>query len=281
LILLGSKTRLAIDTARAANAARDPALAHNLQRSGIGDLDDVLGSVVQTDAELRREARGITPVTDDIPSIQYPYENVRVDTTYTTSLPLTAAHAFVLLGPEADTAVRARVAGAWRATAAAISVLPLLRPSVPAEWAELEMGRAMLPALHARPNNSGLWDVLGLDPDHMRAAEAAVRNGSGSQRTAAGWTVARRAFYAADYARALDELKSIHPEPDEIAQYALLRGGCLRALGDASEAEAAFRQAAEASHDERFKSAALTLATTATASFEAERGPWSIESLPR
>jgi hypothetical protein len=280
LILLGSQSPLVIDAARAAEAARDPILARNLQRTGIGDLDDVFGSVVATDAELRREAAGVAPVTDDAPSIQYPYENVAADSAYTTRLSLTPAHAFVLLGREADTGERRQIADAFRATAAAISVLPLLQPDLPEEWTELGMGRALQPAMRARPSNSGLWYLLGLDPDHLRAAEAALRIPNGPQLTAASWALARRDFYAGEYVRVLAELQSIHPEAGEVALHALLEGGCLRALGRPREAEAAFRRAAEASRDARFKAAALRLATRAAAAFAPDRGPWSLESAP-
>ncbi|HKP63030.1 MAG TPA: fused MFS/spermidine synthase [Polyangiales bacterium] len=262
LILLGSQSRLRIDAAHAAEALNDPALAYNLRRSGIGDLEDVLGSVLQNDTELRREVAGIAAVTDDLPSIQYPDEDVRVDSAYATGLTLTPDHALALVGSELTPAQRANVESAFRATAAAISVLPLLQPGVPPEWTELEMGRILRPALRARPNNAGLWYLLGLDPDHLRAAEAAQEVGTPVQRTAATWTVARRAFYAGDYARALRELETLHPDQEEVAQHALLRAGCLRALGRTSEAEAAFQRAAGASHDLRFKAAAGRLATT-------------------
>jgi spermidine synthase len=276
LILIGSPNPLAVDNARAAEAARDPALTRNLQRSGIGDVDDVLGGVIASDAELRREAVGIAPVTDDVPSIQYPYENVRADTGYTTGLTLAPSHAFVLLDPAASTVKRARVEDAFRATKAAIAVLPLLQPSVPEEWAELAIGRTLQPALHARPNNAGLWSLLGLDPDNVRAAEAALRTHRASPPMAAGWTLARQAFYTGDYARALNELDRVQPEPTEVALHALLRAGSLRALGNVSDAEAAFRKAAAASHHPGFKAAVSTLAAQAAAPFVADLGPWSI-----
>jgi spermidine synthase len=279
-ILIGSRAPLSIDTARAGVAARDPALARNLQRTGIGDLDDVLGSVLQSDADLRRATVGIAPVTDDVPSIQYPYENVRVDSSYARGLSLGPEHAFALLGSDTDTARRARVADAFRATTAAVAVLPFLQPDVPAEWAELELGRALQPALHARPGNAGSWYLLGLDPDHLRAAELALQGPRSAQRTAATWPLARRAFYAGEYSRALELLESLEPEPDEMAQHALLRAGCLRALGRANEAEAAFRRAAEASRSSAFKAAASSLAARTAEPFAVDRGAWSIESAP-
>jgi spermidine synthase len=273
LILIGSQSPLAIDTARARQSAAQPALAHNLQRSGIGDLDDVLGSVVMTDAELRREVRGVPPVTDDLPSIQYPYESVRADTSYTAGLALNPAHAFALLGPQTDAATRARALAAWRATAAAVSALPLLQLEA-LESAELAAGTALQPALHSRPENAGLWCLLGLDGDHVRAAEAALSAGS-SPHPDAQWTLMRRAFYAGQYAEALGRLATLAPQPDELALGALFRGGCMRALGQTDESAAAFRQAAQASHDPRFKAAALQLAARAATPFTTEAGPWS------
>ena len=52
LILIGSPSPLAIDAARARRAGDDPGVVHNLQTSGIGDVDDVIASVVATDAQL-------------------------------------------------------------------------------------------------------------------------------------------------------------------------------------------------------------------------------------
>jgi hypothetical protein len=273
LILIGSQSPLAIDVARARLAAAEPALARNLQRSGIGDLDDVLGSVVKTDAELRREVAGVAPVTDDLPSIQYPHENVREDTSYTTRLSITPAHAATLLAPSTDAATRAAVAGASRATAAAVAALPLFRIDV-MESAELALGRALQPALHARPMNGGLWAMLGLDSDHVRAAEAARAAGA-SPHSEAAWTLARRDFHAGRYAEALDRLAALKPEREALALHALLRAGCLRALGRADESAAAFDQAAEASRDQRFKTMVQALATYAAAPVAASEGPWN------
>jgi predicted RNA polymerase sigma factor len=90
--------------------------------------------------------------------------------------------------------------------------------------------------------------------------------------------LARRAFYAGDYAGALEQLQSIQPEHDEVAQHSLLRAGSLRALDRTGEARAAFEQAAGASHHARFKSAALMLAMQAEGPFAADLGPWSIAS---
>lgn len=293
LILIGSHRPLRIDAARAAVLARDPGVARNLHRSGIGDLDDILGSVLQTDAQLRREARGIVPVTDDVPSIQYPHENVRADRAYTTRLALSPGHAGTLLGAGTVEAIRgglssrststptpkfaewgADIAAAHHATELAVSVLPLLQPDVPAEWTELEMGRALRPVLRARPQNLGLWYLLGLDPDHVRIAEVALQGPPSAQRTAATWTVARHAFYGGDYARALELLASVKPASGEVAQHALLRAGCLRALGREKEAKAAFRHAGDASRDARFKAAAAKLAERSATPVVESEGPW-------
>ena len=226
-----------------------------------------------TDAELRRDARGSAPVTDDLPSIQYPYENVREDSAYTTRLSLDASHALVLLGARADAATRARVESAFRATAAAVSALPLLLLEAP-ESSELALGTQLTPALHARPGNAGLWDLLALDPDRVRAAEASLRVPA-AQDSDAAWTLARHAFYAGDYAQALDRLSKLQPVQDERALHALLRAGCLRALHQPTQSAAAFREATALSRDASFKEAALQLAARAATPFPADAGPWS------
>jgi spermidine synthase len=278
LILIGSQSPLAIDSVRALQATREASVARNLQRSGIGDLDDLLGSTLETDAELRRDTLGSTPVTDDLPSIQYPYENVREDDAYTAGLSLEPKHAFSLLGAGADAATRARVASAFAATAAAIAALPRLRLAGP-EAQELALGTTLTPALHARPGNAGLWDLLSLDPDRVRAAEVALRVPAAVDADAA-WTLARQAFYSGDYAQALERLAKLQPEQDERALHALLRAGCLRALGDFGQSAAAFREAAAASHDETFKRVALQLSAQTAGPFAPDAGPWSLAALP-
>jgi hypothetical protein len=278
LILIGSQSPLVIDPLRALRDSRDPSIARNLQRSGVGDLDDVAGSVLETDAELRRDVLGSMPVTDDRPSIQYPYENVREDMAYTTGLSRSPAHAFVLLGPGADAATRARIEGAYAATAAAIAALPYLLPQAP-ESSELALGTTLTPALRTRPGNAGSWYLLSLDSDRVRAAEASLRT-PGAQDPDAAWTLARHAFYAGDYAGALDRFAELRPYPEDRALHALLRAGCLRALGRPSQSAEAFREAAAASHDARFKAVASQLADQAAAPFPADAGPWTLASRP-
>ena len=272
LILIGSRAPLAVDTARAALEAREPALAHNLRWSGIGDLNDLLGSVLKTDADLRREVSGTTPVTDDLPSIQYPYEDVAHATSYTAGLAPSARHAFALLDPSADDVTRAGALAASLSTVAALAALPLYQLQG-LERAELLLGRVLAPALHARPDNAGLWTLLGLDPDHLRAAEAAVKQAGAPHREAL-WTLARRAFYDGDYRLALERLDALKPAHDERALHALLRAGCLRGLGRVSESAEAFRRAAEASDDALFKPVVLALAAQASAPFELGAGPF-------
>jgi spermidine synthase len=272
LILIGSQSPLVIDPARAARAAREPALAHNLRLSGIGDVHDVIGSVLKTDAELRREVRGVAAVTDDLPSIQYPYENVRNESSYTAGLSPAKEHALALLVPSADETTRRAVAAASRATWTALVALPLIDVQ-PLERAELALGRALAPALHARPMNDGLWTILGIDADHLRAAEAAVRH-EGTRQREAVWTLARHALYSGEYAAALDRLHGLKPAADEVALHALLRGGALRGLGRASESEAAFRAAASASRDAAFRAAALSLGARALVPFAPSGGPF-------
>jgi spermidine synthase len=279
LILIGSQSPLAIDGVRAQRVARDPNVASNLQRSGIGDLDDLLGSVLETDAELRRAALGSAPLSDDLPSIQYPSENLRADCAYTTGLSLDPAHAQALLGPDADSATRARVASAFAATQAAIATLPLLLIEAP-ELVELGVGTRLAPALRTRPGNAGLWDLLSLSPDLVRAAEAAL-SAPGEADSDAAWTLARRAFYGGEYAQALERLAKIEPEPDERAVHALLRAGCLRALGQFAQSAAALREAAAASRDPAFRHIALELSGQAAKPFVANDGPWSLEGRTR
>ena len=298
LVLIGSKQPLYM------REVTDQALSHELRASYIGSSDDLLGSVIQTDAELRRLVQDTAPLDDDRPTLQYPRQNVREGSYFTSSLTLDPTRALRWVegltrtesgSSDEPTALHERVQRAAAATARALAALPL-RDLTPIEASELALGRFMARTLHDNPDDQGLWQLLAIDSDRARSAERALqRPGAAallakpsSEVTAAerarylvlqdaAWMLARRAFYAGDYARALELLRGLQPEPSEQARRWLLIAGCLRALQQYDASARAFASAAAASGDPSFRAACTRLASQTAQTFEPRDGPWALD----
>jgi spermidine synthase len=286
LILIGSSDPLVMRT------QVDPALTQALQHSYIGGIEDVLGAVLQTDAELRAHVQGIEPLSDERPTIQYPRQDVREGTFYSSRFAPDSARALSLLPQRSEPALQQRVRAAGAAIQHALSALPL-RDVAPPEARELALGRALAPALAERADDQGLWSLLGIDSDRARLADLALgRPGAfelvSQPRAAIGrrdrarylvlqdalWMLARRAFYAGDYPRALELLQRIDPEPSERARHGLLVAGCLRALQQTRASAQAFRVAAANSGDPAFRAQSLSLAERVAVGSDVMRDPW-------
>jgi hypothetical protein len=296
LILIGALQPLVMQI----GAVRDDdALSRNLRKNAIGTIEDVLGSVLQTDAELRREVAGVSALSDERPTIQYPYETVSDRALYTSRFVPNPRRALLLLGGRADADLQARVLDAWNATESALSALPWVE-SAPPEARELALGRRLQPALDARPANEGTWTLLSAERDRVALAELALKRPGALDLVAqprrqveksaalarylvlqdALWLLARRAFYAHDYAHALAWLQKHTPAADQAASYALLRAGSLRGLGEFAASSEAFRTAAAASGDASFRRACAALAERAAQPFARSAGPWSLDAPP-
>jgi spermidine synthase len=291
-VLIGGTAPLAIDPARAKVRAADTRVRADLRADGIGDWPDVLGTVLQTDAELRRLVAGVPPLSDDRPVIQYPWQALGGYPSYAALFGRSAARATTLLPANAPADAVAEVKAAARATEQITSVLHLTEIEPP-EQAELRVGNAMRLALEARPGNDGPLELLGLGTERARGAQRALRRPNApdllaltaEQAQAAGrvaehaavvdpaWTLARRAFYLGDYREASVWLARIRPSADDAARHALLTAGCLRAQHDPERAAAAFRRAASLSHDPTFARHAQRLAQHAADPMASDTGP--------
>jgi len=272
LILIGSREPLVLE------AQSDEALTRALQRSYIGGVEDVLGSVLQTDAELRAQVAGVEPLSDERPSLQYPRENVAEGTFYTSRFRADPTRALALLSQASAPELQARVRSAWDATQRAVSALPL-RDLQPPEARELALGRTLAPALLERPMDQGLWALLAIDEERARLAQLALSRPAARELVArpraaiaradrprylvlqdAQWMLARRAYYAREYATALEQLDAIDPAPVDRARHAFLRAECLRALKRRDDSAQGFREAAAASGDAAFRAQSRALA---------------------
>jgi len=295
LILIGALHPLTVDRDQLQALGGDASWSRNLRLNYIGGVEDLLGSVLQTDAELRREVAGVAPLRDEWPTIQYPYDAVSDRNFFTTRFGSNPRRASSLLEAEADPALQQRVAAAAASIERALAALPLLDLQ-PLEARELALGRLLQPALDARASDEGLWDLLAADRDRVRLAELALARPGAStllaqarrqiEASGAGpkylvlhdalWLLARRAFYEQHYARAQALLKELTPEPNEAAMHALFSAGCLRASGEIEASSAAFRAAAAASGDHAFQVACRALADDAARPFGRAAGPWSL-----
>ncbi|HET8935647.1 MAG TPA: fused MFS/spermidine synthase [Polyangiales bacterium] len=288
LVLIGSMAPLRMRT------VADEALTRELRNAYIGGIEDLLGSVIQTDAELRASVAQTRPLDDEQPSIQYPRADVREGTFFTSAFEPNPARALSLMAHTMDPSLQARVERAAAATRAALAALPV-RELEPRELGELTAGRLLAPTLASDPDDQGLWSLLAVDNDRARlAARALSRPGASelldkppaaAQRARylvlqdALWMLARRAFYARDYAHALTLFERLHPEAHDKARHALFVAGCLRALNRADESSHVFTSAAAASGNPAFREACAALATHAARPFDPQAGPWAAPPL--
>ena len=242
LILIGSMEPLRVDPGH----LRDPAVIQSLRANLIGGIEDVLGAVLQSDAELRRQVRGVTPLSDERPSIQYPMQTLRDGTFYTSRFVADPARASMSLTAAVDDDLQRAVENAMLATWSAIKALPALARGDPV-LRERNLGRALQRALDARPDDEGLWALLGADGTRVELAERALQRPGAAAlletshaRAARGrvpprywvlqdalWVLARRAYYERDCARANALLERITPEPRVGGLVEWLEANCL------------------------------------------------------
>lgn len=237
LILIGSMQPLSLDPAR----LHDPALLHDLQANSIGGVADVLGAGLASDAELRRQVTGIEPLSDERPSIQYPMQAVREGTFYPSRFDASVRRGSMWLAATLDDGLRRDVEHATVATWSAVRALPALALDEPLQR-ERALARALQPALDARPDDEGLWALLGADRTRVELAQRALqRPGVGAflenSRARASarywvlqdalWVLARRAYYEHDCTRAHSLVERITPEPHVGALRAWLESSCM------------------------------------------------------
>ncbi len=270
-VLIGSEAPFSIEPARARARTSEASVRADLIEAGLGDWPDLLGSVLQTDRELRRQVEGVRALDDDRPVIQYPWQALRARPSYSALFGRNEARAKALLAANADAEAVAEVRAAARATEQLIAVLHRVE-SAPPEQVELVVGNAVRAALASRPGSDGPLELLGVGSQRAGLARSV------QERTAkVAWTMARRAFYVGKFAEAATWLGRIEPFPEDAPRHALLTGGCLRALGRTDDAAAAFRRAASLSHDPAFQRSARELALHAGDGFATDAGPLAVE----
>ncbi len=233
LILLGSEQPLEPDRQAWARRIAAPGAAADLRRIGADSVEALEATTIQDDAGLRAVGARARPLTDDLPSLQYPRSGLagRVEV------------------PE----------GLLGRTDPLLDALPHLDVR-PRELRELGLARTAGRLLAGAPDDAHLLALLQVGPDHTVPATRALE--VGAEVDAARLVFARRAFYEARWEDALTELDRIDPDAVGPPLHALLEGGALRALGRHDEARDAFEEAASASGSQEFQREARALAGT-------------------
>jgi hypothetical protein len=124
-----------------------------------------------------------------------------------------------------------------------VSAVPALARGEPVQR-ERGLTRALQGALDARPDDEGLWALLGADRTRAELAERALQRpgvtafleSSGARASPrywvlqdALWVLARRAYYEHDCTRARSLLERITPEPRVRGLYVWLKSSCVAA----------------------------------------------------
>lgn len=276
-ILLGSDQPLRIRAGRWLSATREPGVAEDLARIGVVGFGDLLASYLQNDQGLRALVRGVAPLTDDLPSIQYPRRGL-----YGLEVPpgLRGAPTDALALIEDRDALLGD--GVLDRSTRALRSMSLVHIALPALWygspeaRELMVGAPLMHALYFQPAHPYLLDLLRAGSDWVESAQAALDHGR--DLVEARWVLARRSFYARDWGGTLAQLDRMQPQAVGPARYWLLRGGAERALGRLDVARASFRNAADASREPAFKQAMAKLVANTDRPIEPWASPLSLQS---
>jgi len=253
-ILLGSDQPLRIRTQRWLAAVNEPGVSADLSRIGVAGFGDLLAAYLQDDQSLRQLVRDVAPLTDDLPSIQYPKRGL-YGLDIPVGMPGAITGVFALLDSRealpAGSPLADQVSRAMRSMSLVVAALPAAWYG--AESREITLGSALMHALYYQPDHPHLLDLLRVGEEQVRPARAAMAQGRFASK--ARLVLARRAFYAGDWTETLHELDQIRPQAADEASYWLLRGGAERALGLFEEARGSLNRAASASHDHAFRHA--------------------------
>jgi hypothetical protein len=172
-VLIGSAEPLAIDPALAARHAQAPRLFEDLSASGIGAAADVLGSVLQTDAELRKLAHGVAPLSDDRPVIQYPWEALGAYPDYAALFGTNAARSSELLARGVAAADVAAVQNAQRVIDAIVGVLDRVGTMSDAR-AQAVLDARLRTAFATAPGHDAARLLIGIGDERVRLAGQAL-----------------------------------------------------------------------------------------------------------
>jgi tetratricopeptide (TPR) repeat protein len=237
-------------------------------------------------------------LSDDRPSIQYPWQPSDNGTFYAKLSQYNAARGDCLLPRAVQPRLRARVEPHARATLHAIAAQASAERSdnASAERTELELGNAVGAALGHRPRDEALLELLGLDTERAALAARALQRPDADERLNAGlpghddtrgaqlyrglqaamFTVARRAFYLGDYTAALQGLQKFAPTGDQRARHELLLAASWRRLGEPVQARRHFEAALSASRDRVAQAWLAKLARDKAAQTGLGSGPYSV-----
>jgi len=271
-ILVGSNQPLQIDYPGWEKRAALPSVAADLEMIGVEGAPELVASFLQDDRGLRRATQGSLPVTDDHPSIQYPWRSVS-EPGVPGGVLGEPTRVLALFRTPPDPAVLGQIRSAIIAHRRALRAIPLSRIAL-AEERELVFGAAMSQVFAEYAPTDALLAMLKLGHDRVGAARRAIARDP--RRADARFELARHAFYTERYAAALEELERISPESVGAAHYWLLVGGAERALGNAERAAAAFLESGAAGSSPLFRTQTAALAAHAAEPVATHLGPLTL-----
>ena len=268
-ILAGSDAPLSIDLEAWRARVDLPTVKADLERIGVDGVGDLVATVIQGDAGLREATRDWEPVTDNFPVIQYPWPAI-IGPDVPAGLVGEPLQVRDMIQPPPSPEAWAALLPAIETTRRIQQVLDL-SGLLPVELWELMYGSALRSALGERLEHTATLALLEAGDDVVALARAALA--SGEMDPEALGVLVRRDFYSRRYTRALAAMEAAGPGIFPAAQYWLLRGGCLRALGRPEEAVDAFRTAMAASERPDFRRSLERLILAVHEPFRPEVGP--------
>ena len=193
LILIGSTRPLAIDLQEWDRLAAPAPVQEDFARSRIAGVDDLIASFRQSDAGLRAAMADVPPLTDDLPTLQYPSEAVPKPVEYPAGFFTVPRVVLGLLRPSVPRSERLQpLERQLHAHALLHAALPdgvlgggLVR--------ELFFGARLHDALQLVPGHPALLVLLELDDDRVRCARQRLAGGASDPEAA--FLLARRAYY--------------------------------------------------------------------------------------
>lgn len=271
-VLVGSEAPLRVRHRQWLQRLEQPSVAANLRAIGIESVEGLYATWLWTDAELRALAREAPALSDDLPSIQYPRQSVRVYPNLPRVRP-TQPRVLAAMQESPSPVLRERIE---RATATLDGVFEMLdqRGKHPVELLDLqftwrlaglwskEFGREAVFGLAALDGETAgraqrlltlhpaTHALLGQDPARtLDAAHGRARD----ELELATLTLAKRATLMGNPRATIDLLDGLRPSEHRAAVYHLWRGLAARSVGDPVEATKSLKLAVRFSHSTEFQ----------------------------
>jgi spermidine synthase len=252
--LVGSDEPLQIDPVAWSKAVSVPAVRADLESIGVDGVGDLVAAFLADRPTLRAVA-GDRTLTDDRPSLQYPWDSVSKPAPVPEGLP---GSPFAVGGLVADPRTLEPYARALRAAAALYPQLAWAHHPA-REIRHLVLGSALWPWLDGEDaGRQARLELLELDDGRVRAAHAWLLDHPTDP--AARFVLGARAYYDRDFGKAWFLLLGAEQLPDLAPSTYLLRAGAARMIGQLDDARADLERARTATSTPAFAAAVERIA---------------------